>query len=268
MGHAFSALFADRMARQTHGQFLLRIEDIDQERCQSGYETALIEDLQWLGLDWQRPVRRQSDHFADYAKALESLRDMELLYPCFCSRKEIRAEIRAAGYAPHLAPTGPEGPLYPGTCRLLSKRVQTDRMGAGDPYAIRLKTDDALKRTGPLTWTDQNQGEQQVSMAALGDVVLARKGSPTSYHLSVTVDDHLQNITLVTRGEDLFTATHLHRLLQALLAYKTPSYYHHRLLFDDQGRRFAKRDNAVTLRHLRTSGFTSAEVREMVNDGL
>jgi len=265
LGHAYSAIFAARVAREARGRFLLRIEDIDQERCRDDYDAAILEDLEWLGLSWENPVRRQSEHFSDYETALHELEDRDLLYPCFCSRKEIRAEIRAAGYAPHRVPTGPEGALYPRTCRQLSEMECTDRIGAGEIFATRLKSDLALKQTGALTWFDRKQGEQIVTMDALGDVVLARKGSPTSYHLSVTVDDHLQGVTDVTRGEDLFFASHLHRLLQALLGYHEPTYLHHRLITDPQGQRFAKRDNAVTLRHLREQGTTPQQIGEQLN---
>ncbi len=265
LGHAYSALFARNMALNKEGRFLLRIEDIDKERCRHDFETAILEDLAWLGLKWENPVRRQSDHFSDYAQAIQALEEMDLLYPCFCSRKEIRAEIKAAGYAPHSAPAGPEGPLYPQTCRWLDQSAREQRFAAGSPFAIRLKSDLALERTGPLTWFDDVKGIQNVTMAEMGDVVLARKDTPTSYHLSVTVDDHLQGITKVTRGEDLFFATHLHRLLQALLGYEQPSYHHHRLITDENGLRFAKRNSAVTLRDLRENGRSPEDIRNMIN---
>lgn len=265
LGHAYSALFAERVARNAKGRFLLRIEDIDPERCRDVFDAAILEDLSWLGLTWENPVRRQSNHFSDYELALRTLEDRDLVYPCFCSRKEIRAEIRAAGYAPHMTPTGPEGPLYPRTCRQLSETQRKQRIDDGQAFAVRLKSDLALQQTGALKWFDREQGQQSVSMDALGDVVLARKDAPTSYHLSVTVDDHLQGVTDVTRGQDLFFASHLHRLLQALLGYDTPTYLHHRLIKDSQGQRFAKRDNAITLRHLRETGTTPQQIRELIN---
>lgn len=263
LGHAYSALFAEQAARAKAGRFLLRIEDIDPGRCKKEYDEAIIEDLTWLGLDWDPPVRRQSEHLDDYTRALEVLDRMGLLYPCFCTRKDIQAEIQAAGYAPHAIPSGPEGPIYPGTCRYLGESERQQQLASGTPYALRLKTDNALRQTGPLTWHDVAQGEQLATPEKFGDPVLARKDIATSYHLAVTLDDHLQGVSLVTRGEDLFSASHLHRLLQALLELDTPTYHHHPLLADNQGQRYAKRDNALTLRHLRETGHTAAEVREM-----
>ena len=263
LGHAYSALYAKQCAEDHGGRFILRIEDIDPERCKKEYEGDLLEDLTWLGLDWQSPVRRQSEHINDYANALAKLKTMDLLYPCFCSRKEIRAEIAAAGYAPHAASQGPEGPLYPGTCRNLSIMEQQLRTASGLPFALRFKTDTALEITGPLTWHDHLTGTQVATPEKFGDPVLARKDTPTSYHLSVTVDDHIQGVTCVTRGQDLYSATHIHRLLQALLDLNTPAYQHHQLLTDDQGQRYAKRYNSLTLRILRDKGYSAAAVRKM-----
>ena len=263
LGHAYSALYAMQCAEKQGGKFLLRIEDIDPERCKNEYEVELLEDLEWLGLDWPSPVRRQSEHIDDYSNALAELKRLGLLYPCFCSRKDIRTEISAAGYAPHAAIKGPEGPLYPKTCRNLSTMEQQSRTASGFPFALRLKTDTALQMTGPLTWYDQLPGTQVAYPEKFGDPVLARKDIPTSYHLSVTVDDHIQGITCVTRGQDLYFATHIHRLLQALLNLNTPTYSHHQLLTDNQGQRYAKRDNALTLRILRDKGHSAADVRKM-----
>jgi len=257
LGHAHSALFAERAARAEGGRFLLRIEDIDAARCRPEFADAIFEDLAWLGLDWEEPVRRQSQHMTDYAAALARIEGMGLVYPCFCTRAAIAAEIAAAGAAPH----GPDGPLYPGTCRLLDPALRAERMARGDGHAIRLDTGEAMARTGALAWHDRARGKQRAAPDTLGDVVLARKETPTSYHLAVTVDDALQGVTLVTRGEDLFAATHIHRLLQALLGLALPDYHHHRLLTDSEGRRFAKRDRALTLRALRAAGRTPAEVR-------
>lgn len=257
LGHAHAALFAARTA--TGGRFLLRVEDIDSTRCRREFEAALYEDLAWLGLRWETPVRRQSEHMEDYARALDALRGMELLYPCFCTRKDIVAEIARAGVAPH----GPDGPHYPGTCRTLPAAERTQRMAAGGPFALRLDMARAVGRVGPLAWRDRGAGIVAAAPARFGDVVLARKEIPTSYHLAVTIDDALQGVTLVTRGEDLFAATHVHRLLQALLGLPTPEYHHHRLLADDSGRRLAKRDRAATLRGLREAGRSPAEVRAM-----
>lgn len=259
LGHAHSALFAWLAARAGGGRFLLRIEDIDPGRCRPEFEQALKEDLGWLGLSWPEPARRQSDHLDDYRAALDRLSGMGVIYPCFCTRKEIEEETARAGQAPH----GPDGFLYPGICRRLDEAERTARREAGTPFALRLDTAKATQLAGPLSWRDLGRGMQQARPETLGDVVLARKDVPTSYHLSVTVDDALQGVTLVTRGQDLFHATHLHRLLQALLGYPVPDYHHHGLLLNERGERLAKRDRAQTLRSLREAGRSPAEVRTL-----
>lgn len=259
LGHAYSALFAHRRAG-AGGRFLVRIEDIDAGRVRPEFEDAIFDDLAWLGLDWERPVLRQSEHMARYRSALDRLDQSGLLYPCFCTRADIRREIEAAGGAPH----GPDGPLYPGTCRGIEIDERAGRIAAGEAYALRLDMAAATARAGALQWHDRGRGTVRAAPEAFGDVVLARKDTPTSYHLSCTVDDAHQEITLVTRGEDLFESTHVHRLLQALLDLPTPDYEHHRLLTDASGRRFAKRDKSLTLGSLRTSGRTPAEVRAML----
>jgi glutamyl-Q tRNA(Asp) synthetase len=263
LGHAYAALFAEKLALEAGGRFLLRIEDIDRTRCRSAFEAALSEDLAWLGLSWETPVRRQSEHIDDYTGALARLEAGGLVYPCFCTRRAIAAEIAAAAAAPHLATRGPDGPVYPGTCRALPETERRARIAAGIPYALRLDVAEASRRTGPLAWTDRERGRQAARPEIFGDVVLARKETPTSYHLAVTVDDALQGVTVVTRGEDLFAATHVHRLLQALLGLPTPDYHHHRLLTGRDDRRFAKRDKSATLRALREAGRTPAEVRAL-----
>jgi glutamyl-Q tRNA(Asp) synthetase len=259
LGHAHSALTSWTAAQRAGGRFLLRIEDIDAGRCRPEFTEAIFEDLAWLGLQWETPVRHQSEHTADYAAALAQLEARGVLYPCFCTRKDIAAEIAAAGQAPH----GPEGPLYPGTCRGLDMAQRAERIAHGQPYALRLDVARAAALAGPLDWTDARAGRVTAQPELLGDVVLARKDAGTSYHLAVTVDDALQGVTLVTRGEDLFTATHVHRLLQALLDLPTPGYLHHALLRNEAGERLAKRDAAITLRALRDAGRTPAEVRAM-----
>jgi glutamyl-Q tRNA(Asp) synthetase len=259
LGHAYSALVAWRRARQAGGRFLLRLEDIDTTRCRPDYAEAALADLAWLGVDWDGEVRRQSAHFADYRAALDRLAAQDLIYPCFCTRAAIQAEIARAGSAPH----GPEGPLYPGTCRRLDSGERARRRESGEPFALRLDVARAVSLTGPLDWVDEQSGIVRADPASHGDVVLARKELPTSYHLAVTVDDALQGVTLVTRGEDLFTATHVHRLLQALLDLPAPRYHHHRLLTDASGRRYAKRDRALTLAALRAAGQSPQEVRAM-----
>ena len=261
IGHAFAAIFAFDAARTAGGRFLLRIEDIDASRCRPEFEAAILADLAWLGLCWEDPVRRQSDHFADYRAALARLEALGVLYPCFCTRADLQREIAASPAAPH----GPDGPLYPGTCRHLGAAERAQRMAAGEAYALRLDIDKALAGLpAPLTFHDAGHGTITAEPRQFGDVVLARKETPASYHLSVTVDDHLQGVTLVTRGEDLLPATHVHRLLQALLGYAVPAYRHHPLLLDEHGQRFAKRNRSVTLQSLRESGATAVEIRRRV----
>jgi len=258
LGHAFAALFAAQAARAAGGRFLLRLEDIDQARCRPAFADAILEDLAWLGLDWDGPVRRQSEHFADYRTALDLLAARALLYPCFCTRKDIKDEIARAGHAPH----GPDGALYPGICRGLARPEAARRLAAGEPYALRLDMARALDAVGaPLEFTDREAGRVIADPAQFGDVVLARKDVPTSYHLAVTVDDALQHVTLVTRGRDLLAATHVHRLLQALLALPVPDYHHHRLLIDATGLRLAKRADAASLATLRAAGADPAALR-------
>lgn len=258
VGHAYSALLAWRRARAAGGRFLLRLEDIDPGRCRPEFASAIPEDLAWLGLDWDGPVRVQSEHLNDYAIALDKLRARGLIYPCFCTRSDIQRHVVAA------APHGPDGgPVYPGTCRGLTEAERTAR--ADQPHALRLDMARAL--IPGLTFEEAGEGTIVADPARFGDVVLARKETPTSYHLCVTHDDALQGVTLVTRGDDLKPATHLHRLLQALLGWPTPVYAHHRLLTDAAGRRLAKRDRAVTIRTLRTAGVTADEIRDRLVSG-
>ena len=259
LGHAFSALDAATAATDK-GRFLLRIEDTDQGRCRPEFEEAIYEDLAWLGLSWETPVRRQSEHFTDYRDALGTLGQLGLLYPCFCTRSEILREIENATSAPHNPVSGPDGPIYPGTCRHLSETDQKRRMGDGEPHALRLRVSTALEGVGALTWHDETHGEIKATPEIFGDVVLARKDTLASYHLACTWDDALQGITLVTRGEDVFPSTHVHRLLQALLKLPTPRYRHHRLLTGPDGKKFSKRDQSLTLKSLRDSGRTREDV--------
>ncbi|MEQ1863065.1 MAG: tRNA glutamyl-Q(34) synthetase GluQRS [Micropepsaceae bacterium] len=265
LGHAFAALFAEAAARETGGRFLLRIEDIDATRARPEYERAIEEDLVWLDLAWERPVRRQSEHFADYATALEKLKAKGLLYPCFCTRKEIASEIAESV----IAPQGPDGPLYPGTCRQRSSMECSERIESGESHAWRLDVERAIKSAAQTLVFDESglgpsgeKGQIAAHPEIFGDAVLGRKDTPASYHLAVVVDDALQGVTLVTRGNDLFQATHLQRLLQALLGLEAPRYRHHRLINDASGRRLAKRDAATALKALRESGWTQARVRE------
>ncbi|MEQ8283724.1 MAG: tRNA glutamyl-Q(34) synthetase GluQRS [Parvibaculum sp.] len=276
LGHACSALFACKTAKALHGRFLLRIEDIDVGRCRPEYEEAIYEDLAWLGLDWERPVRRQSEHFADYEAALKRLRDMGLVYPCFATRKEIADAIAATGIDPRNWPVDPDGaPLYPGIYKDLAPAEMNRLMWDGRSYAWRLDTEKALAKAeeiagAPLTFLEDGEGPNgetgtcAVKPALFGDVVIARKDVPTSYHLAVTVDDAIQGVTLVTRGQDLFHATYIHRILQVLLALPEPRYRHHRLIRDDAGRRLSKSARDMGLRELRAAGKSPADIRRMV----
>jgi glutamyl-Q tRNA(Asp) synthetase len=241
LGHAFAAL----TAAQAGTRFLLRIEDIDRTRCRPAFEGAIYEDLAWLGLAWEQPVLRQSERGAAYVQALATLGAQGLLYACTCTRKD----IAAAGGAPH----GDEGPLYPGTCRDAAR----ERAGS---FALRLDAAKAAALAGPLTF-EEHGDTVGVDPLLLGDVVLARKEMPAAYHLAVVVDDAHQGVTLVTRGNDLLPSTHVQRLLQALLNLAVPAYAHHRLILDESGRKFSKRDASVTLRELRARGVTPRELR-------
>ncbi|WP_343560509.1 tRNA glutamyl-Q(34) synthetase GluQRS [Kiloniella sp. b19] len=263
LGHAHSALFSWSEAQKAGGRFLLRIEDIDTTRCKPEFTEILMEDLHWLGLEWETPVRVQSRHMKAYRDALDKLDAMGLIYPCFCTRKEIQKEIAEAGRAPH----GPDGPLYPGLCRNLTEQEQKERIEKGQIPALRLNMNKALQAAkaekSPLVWQDKRAGEQKATPELLGDVVLARKDIGTSYHLSVVVDDAIQGITEITRGEDLFHATHLHRLLQALLELPVPVWHHHSLIADEKGQRLAKRNNALAISTLRDWGHSARDVRAM-----
>jgi len=259
-GHAFSAWLAYKAAQKNNGHFLLRIEDIDTTRCKPEFIDAIFEDLSWLGLQWETPVRQQSQHFDDYQAALEELKNMGLVYPCFCTRKEIQAEISRSKSAPH----GPDGPIYPRLCHSKSKEERQRLIASGAAHAWRLDLPAALEHIDTsLIWQDEISGAITATPEELGDIVLARKDTPTSYHLSVVVDDALQNITHVVRGEDLFHATHIHIVLQKLLGLPTPTYHHHGLLLDENGERFAKRNKSVTLQEIRNSGVSPAN---LIND--
>ncbi len=270
LGHAAAALFAWRHARtapasQGGGRFLLRLEDIDPTRCTAAYAEAIAEDLAWLGLTWDGAVRIQSAHLPDYRAALERLAARDLLYPCFCTRADIAREAARSAAAPHgPGPDGPGGALYPGTCRRLSAAERAGRLAAGHPHALRLDiaraTAEAIAIAGPLTYHERSEGRLACHPARFGDIVLARKDAPASYHLCVTHDDALQGVTLVTRALDLKPATDIHRLLQTLLGWPEPHYAHHPMLCGADGKRLAKRDHATTLRDLRAAGATPAGI--------
>ena len=268
LGHVHAALFAETLARQAGGRFLLRLEDIDRSRCRPEFAAAAEADLAWLGLRWDGPVRVQSRHMPEYRAALARLEARGLLYPCFCTRAEIQREIAAAGGAPQGHDEGhgegPDGPVYPGTCRRLPAAGRAARLAAGTPHALRLDMAAALAAAPPgLSFHELGEGRLRCDPAPFGDVVLARKDVPASYHLCVTHDDARQGVTLVTRGLDLKPATHLHRLLQALLGWPEPAYAHHRLILGADRRRLAKRDKAPTLQALRAAGHGPAEVRRL-----
>ncbi|WP_419317383.1 tRNA glutamyl-Q(34) synthetase GluQRS [Caulobacter sp. ErkDOM-E] len=257
-GHAFSALTAFEAARAAEGRFILRIEDIDATRSRPEYEAAIAEDLAWLGLDWEQPVRRQSEHLADYHAAIETLRERGLVYRCFRTRKELDI-----GRAPH----EPQTPFIGGP---LPPAEEAERLGRGEAFAWRLSLPEAKKALGgfdDLTFFEEGAGPDgqsgliQARPESAGDIVLARKDVGVAYHLAVVLDDALQGVTHVIRGEDLFEAAHIQRLLQALLNLPTPTYRHHRLLIGPDGKRYAKRDRAQTLRELRAAGVTPADLR-------
>jgi glutamyl-Q tRNA(Asp) synthetase len=270
LGHALSALMNFDMARAAGGRLLLRIEDIDETRCRPEYEQAIYEDLAWLGITWEEPVRRQSAQLDDYRAALAQLESQGLLYPSFESRAEIAALV-AERERNGAWPRDPDGaPLYPGNAKSMSPDERRRRIEAGERYALRLDMASAIARAGVLAWMETGRGPNgdngpvRATPAAWGDVILARKETPTSYHLSVVVDDALQGVTDIVRGQDLFHATGVHRLLQALLGLPAPAYHHHRLLLDAEGKKLSKSTQATGLRELRAQGTTPADIRRMV----
>jgi glutamyl-Q tRNA(Asp) synthetase len=270
LGHAYSALLNFEMARAHGGRLLLRIEDIDATRCRPEFEAAIYEDLAWLGIRWEQPVRRQSEHFDEYRAALCRLQERGFTYPSFESRAEI-ARMVADRESHARWPRDPDGvPLYPGAARMLPEEERAARIAAGMPYAIRLDVARAMEWAGPLAWREADPGGcgegrcVAAQPADWGDVVLGRKELPTSYHLSVVVDDAAQGVTHVVRGADLYRATDVHRLLQELLGLPTPVYTHHKLILDANGRKLAKSTQATGLRALRAHGASPADIRRMV----
>jgi len=270
LGHALSALLNADMARAKTGRLLLRIEDIDTTRCRPEYEAAIYEDLTWLGIRWETPVLRQSEHYKEYRAALARLEVMGLIYPSFETRAEI-AQLVAARDAQGPWPRDPDGaPLYPGSARSISAAERKRRIDAEEPYALRLDMRAALRNTGDLTWAETGTGPAgetgtiTADPTAWGDVILARKETPTSYHLSVVVDDAAQSVTDVVRGCDLFHATAVHRLLQVLLDLPQPRYHHHRLVLDADGRKLSKSTQSTGLRELRAGGKSPGDIRRLV----
>ena len=270
LGHALSALLNFDMARAAGGRLLLRIEDIDRTRCRREYEAAIVEDLAWLGVRWEEPVRRQSEHFDEYRKALRELEARRLTFPSFESRSDLTRMV--SDRESHARwPRDPDGaPLYPGTARVMAEGEREARLAQGEPYAIRLDMISAMEWAGRLRWSETGTGpggetgEVVADPAAWGDVILGRKDTPTSYHLSVAVDDALQGVTHVLRGQDLFWSTSVHRLLQELLGLAAPVYHHHRLMLDADGRKLAKSTQSTGLRELRAQGLTPKDIRRLV----
>jgi glutamyl-Q tRNA(Asp) synthetase len=264
LGHALAAITAHDAARG--GRFLLRIEDLDLTRCREAFVQAIFEDLHWLGLAWEEPVLRQSLRTDVYRSALEQLNRMELLYPCFCTRAEVAAEIARSVEAPH----GPDGPIYPGTCRGLSAKDRLSREKSGAAYALRLDSAKSAGRVGKVYFEEAKAfscaayERNFVNPLLFGDIVLARKDTPGSYHFAVVVDDAAQGVTLVTRGCDLLPSTHVQRVLQVLLEFPAPKYAHHKLLFDSEGRKLSKREGARSLRAYRAAGVRPQEVAAML----
>jgi glutamyl-Q tRNA(Asp) synthetase len=270
LGHAYSALLNFDSARRTGGRFLLRIEDIDATRCKSEFETAIYQDLAWLGISWETPVRRQSEHLAVHREAVEKLSAQGLIYPAFESRAGI-AKLVAQRQATGVWPRDPDGaPLYPGNAKSLASGERRRLTERGAPYALRLDMAAACARAGDLTWIEHGEGPDGESGQLTarpekwGDVILARKETPTSYHLSVVIDDALQGITDVVRGQDLFWSTSVHRLLQTLLGIFPPVHRHHRLVLDSDGKKLSKSTKATGLRELRAGGATPADVRHLL----
>ena len=263
LGHAYSAFVNFALYQRAGGKFLLRIEDTDLTRCRPEFETAFYEDLSWLGIAWEEPVRRQSEHFAEYRAALDRLIDLGLIYPSFMSRTDIDAATRDPAW-----PCDPDGaPLYPGIERNLTQSEIAASIESGAPVSQRLKMDEAIALAGPLGWIEEGFGDRrtiEAEPARWGDVVVARKETRTSYNLSVVVDDALQGVTHVVRGRDLYHATSVHVLLQKLLALPSPVYHHHRLILGADGRKLSKSDSSMALRALRESGKTPADIRAMV----
>src|SRR3954449_5675528 len=270
LGHAYSALLNCDLARRSGGRLLLRIEDIDAARCRPEFEAAIVEDLAWLGIEWETPVRRQSEHLDIYRDALEKLAAQGLVYPTFESRAEI-ARLVAQREANGPWPRDPDGaPLYPGAAKLLSPGERAQLIASGALYALRLDMAAARARAGELAWSEQGEGpDGETGMVTAepqvwGDVILARKETPTSYHLAVVIDDALQGVTDVVRGKDLFWSTSVHRLLQHLLGIPQPAYRHHRLVLDAAGQKLSKSTSATALRTARLSGATPADIRRVV----
>lgn len=256
LGHIFSAFFAYEASKILGGELILRIEDIDQQRSRNHFEESIVNDLDWIGIKYRKEIRKQSEKMTDYRAAIEELKRLNLVYPCFCTRSEIQSEILRAGNAPH----GIDRTVYPGTCRRLGNADKNKKIKINKNYAWRLDIRAAAKKVGKLSWHDIRLGNHEVPVGIIGDVVLGRRDAPASYHLASTLDDHIQKIGLVTRGEDLVESTHIHRLLQSLLGLRTPFYFHHPLVLDSSGVRLSKRTRALTIRAMKAEGKTANDI--------
>ena len=262
LGHALAAWEARSLANRFSGKCVLRIEDIDQTRCRPEFVQGILKDLEWLGIRFDGPMMVQSSRFSAYEHALQTLKDRGVLYPCFCTRREIAEEVAAMGGEPQ----GGCVDVYPGTCRLLDKGRRKELLKSGKPFSWRLDCRAAARITGPLLWRDMRFGDQVCRPEELGDVILGRKDCAASYHIAVVVDDAAQGVTHVSRGEDLFPVTGIHRTLQALLGLPVPQWYHHRLVKDASGKRLAKRDRSLSLQEMRAAGMRPEDVFRLMRE--
>ena len=258
LGHAYSALYSEKIARENNGKFIVRIEDIDKTRCKKQYVDCILEDLNWLGVKWCDEVLIQSTRIEQYQLASKKLLSLGVLYPCFCTRKEIASNSDVANRKLH----NENNSLYPGTCRNLSDEEVSEKIRKGMPYSLRLNSAKAKEKVGRVYWSDHLSGLHEVDYDVMGDVVIVRKDIGTSYHLAVTVDDDFQGVNLVTRGLDLFESTHVHRVLQSLLDLDIPEWSHHELIRDSAGKRYSKSDQSLSLEKLRVSGVSAKDIRK------
>lgn len=258
LGHAYSALYSEKIARENNGKFIVRIEDIDKTRCKQQYVDCILDDLNWLGVKWCDEVLIQSTRIEQYQLASKKLLSLGMLYPCFCTRKEIASNSDVANRKLH----NENNSLYPGTCRNLSDEEVSEKIRKGIPYSLRLNSAKAKEKVGKVYWSDHLSGLHEVDYDVMGDVVIVRKDIGTSYHLAVTVDDDFQGVNLVTRGLDLFESTHVHRVLQSLLDLDIPEWSHHELIRDSAGKRYSKSDQSLSLEKLRESGVSAKDIRK------
>lgn len=258
LGHAYSALYSEKIARENNGKFIVRIEDIDKTRCKQQYVDFILDDLNWLGVKWCDEVLIQSTRIEQYQLASKKLLSLGMLYPCFCTRKEIASNSDVANRKLH----NENNSLYPGTCRNLSDEEVSEKIRKGMPYSLRLNSAKAKEKVGKVYWSDHLSGLHEVDYDVMGDVVIVRKDIGTSYHLAVTVDDDFQGVNLVTRGLDLFESTHVHRVLQSLLDLDIPEWSHHELIRDSAGKRYSKSDQSLSLEKLRESGVSAKDIRK------